>query len=161
MAPARSSERGSCWKSSTAFIGLPLETWRFPCLGIDDCLGTSGQQPELLEDVVAALADAGTLGTSVCSITIKETFRYMLSAHPEIQRQFVEGVRLIKSFTFRSRSAMPVSLARCRRQKINCGWVIRDLVGMSRALFADNDLISKSLAGHEDQVQQCRFDGNC
>ena len=36
-----------------------------------------------------------------------------------------------------------------------------DLVGMSRALFADNQLVSKSLAGHADRVTACRFDGHC
>jgi len=128
-------------------------------LGIDDCLGDDGQRPELLEEVVAALADAG-VSAIMCSITIKETFRYMLSAHPAVQRQFVEGVRLIKSFT-----SLPVgyagfigSMQEAEAQLLqgHC-----DLIGMSRALFADNDLINKSLAGHADQVTQCRFEGNC
>lgn len=128
-------------------------------LGIDDCVGANGQQPELLQDVVAALENAGT-SAIMCSITIKETFRYMLSAHPTIQQQFVEGVRLIKSFT-----SLPVGYAgfigslQEAENQLQLGHC--DLIGMSRALFADNDLINKSLAGHEDKVQQCRFDGNC
>lgn len=128
-------------------------------LGIDDCLGEAGQRPELLEHVVPALGEAGAAAI-MCSITLKETFRYMLCANPEIQRQFVEGVSLIKSLT-----ALPVGYAgfigslqeaETQLQQGHC-----DLIGMSRALFADNELISKSLAGREDQVNQCRFDGNC
>lgn len=38
---------------------------------------------------------------------------------------------------------------------------VADFVGMGRALFADNDLIRKTLAGQESTIFRCLWDGQC
>lgn len=128
-------------------------------LGIDDCLGEKGQQPALLEHVVPALQQAG-VSALMCSAAVRETFHYMLRADPRVHALLVQGVRHIRELT-----SLPVGFAgfTCSLAQaealLDLG--VTDLVGMSRALFADNDLVNKSLAGKPGSVNACRFDGNC
>ncbi|NER59443.1 hypothetical protein G3435_04520 [Pseudomonas sp. MAFF212428] len=128
-------------------------------LGIDDCLGARGQRPELLEHVVPALEQAGVVAL-MGSISIRETFHYMLRADAQVQAAFIQGVRHLRQLT-----SLPVGFAgftgSLAQAETLLGDQVCDLVGMSRALFADNQLVSKSLAGHADRVTACRFDGHC
>lgn len=128
-------------------------------LGIDDCLGDRGQQPALLEQVIPALDRAG-VSALMCSIAIRETFHYMLRADPRVQAMLVHGVRYVRGLT-----SLPVGFAgftgSLAQAEDLLGSGVADLVGMSRALFADNDLVNKSLMGRPDSVNACRFDGNC
>ncbi|PYB72022.1 NADPH dehydrogenase [Pseudomonas sp. LB-090624] len=128
-------------------------------LGIDDCLGDKGQQPALLEQVVPALERAG-ISALMCSAAIRETFHYMLKADPKVHALLVHGVRHIRELT-----ALPVGFAgftgSLAQAEALLDLGVADLVGMSRALFADNDLVNKSLSGKANSVNACRFDGNC
>lgn len=128
-------------------------------LGIHDCLGDKGQQPALLEQVVPALERAG-ISALMCSAAIRETFHYMLKADPKVHALLVHGVRHIRELT-----SLPVGFAgftgSLAQAEALLDLGVTDLVGMSRALFADNDLVNKSLAGNPGSVSACRFDGNC
>lgn len=128
-------------------------------LGIDDCLGARGQRPELLEHVVPALEQAGVVAL-MGSISIRETFHYMLRADVQVQAAFIQGVRHLRQLT-----SLPVGFAgftgSLAHAEALLGEQVCDLVGMSRALFADNQLVNKSLAGHAAQVTACRFEGHC
>ncbi|MBJ9974796.1 NADH:flavin oxidoreductase [Pseudomonas sp. S75] len=128
-------------------------------LGIDDCLGEQGQQPALLEQVVPALERAGAAAL-MCSAAIKQTFHYMLRADPRVHAMLVHGVRHIRQLT-----SLPVGFAGFTGSLAQAEALLElgvtDLVGMSRALFADNDLVNKSLQGRPGSVNACRFEGNC
>lgn len=128
-------------------------------LGIDDCLGDKGQQPALLEQVVPALERAG-VAALMCSAAIKETFHYMLRADPRVHAMLVHGVKHIRELT-----SLPVGFAGFTGSLAQAEALLElgvtDLVGMSRALFADNDLVNKSLQGKPGSVHACRFEGNC
>jgi len=128
-------------------------------LGIDDCLGEKGQQPALLEQVVPALQRAG-VSALMCSAAIRETFHYMLKADPRVHALLVHGVRHIRELT-----SLPVGFAGFTGSLAQAEALLElgvaDLVGMSRLLADDNDLVNKSLAGKPGSVNACRFDGNC
>lgn len=128
-------------------------------LGIDDCLGDKGQQPALLEPVIPALERSG-VSALMCSIAIHETFHYMLQLNPKVHATLVNSVRHIREVT-----SLPVGFAgftgTLAQAEALLELGVTDLVGMSRALFADNDLVNKSLAGKPSSVNACRFDGNC
>lgn len=128
-------------------------------LGIDDCLGDKGQQPALLDEVVPALERAGA-SALMCSVAVRETFHYMLRADPRTHAMLVHGVRHIRRLT-----SLPVGFAgftgSLAQSEALLDLGVADMVGMSRALFADNDLVNKSLAGKAASVNACRFDGNC
>lgn len=128
-------------------------------LGIDDCLGTRGQQPHLLKDVVTALSQAGVVAI-MCSMSIAETFDHLIRPSAETREALVQGVRLI-----RSASSVPVGFAgfvgTLDQIESHLTTGTADLVGMTRALFADNELIIKSIARQDHLIHACRFDGNC
>ncbi|MGN7980287.1 oxidoreductase [Burkholderia sp. 22313] len=128
-------------------------------LGIDDCLGDAGQRPHLLHEVTRALEQAG-VAAIMCSISIGETFDRMIHPTPETRRLLLEGVRSIRSTV-----SIPIGFAGFVGSLSEVETLVADgttdLVGMTRALFADNDLIRKSVAGQAHLVDACRFDGNC
>lgn len=128
-------------------------------LGIDDCLGSVGQQPHLLGEVVQALGRAGVVAI-MCSMSIRETFQQMIQPTPLMRRQLIEGVRHIRAI-----ASTPVGFAGFTATLDQAETLLAertaDLIGMSRALFADNDLVAKSLAGRSDLIDPCLYDGNC
>jgi 2,4-dienoyl-CoA reductase-like NADH-dependent reductase (Old Yellow Enzyme family) len=128
-------------------------------LGIDDCVGPRGQQPHLLDDVVQALGRAGVVAI-MCSMSIRETFQRMVQPTPFMRRQLIEGVRRIRAF-----ARTPVGFAGFTATLDQAETLLAertaDLIGMSRAIFADNELVAKSLAGRSDLVDACLYDGNC
>lgn len=128
-------------------------------LGIDDCVGSAGQQPHLLREVVNALERAGVVAI-MCSISIGETFGHMMRPTAETRQSLIESVRLIKTY-----ASVPVGFAgfvsTLDQVELNLIDGTADLVGMTRALFADNDLILKSVAEQDHLIYACRFDGNC
>lgn len=128
-------------------------------LGIDDRLGKDGLQPHLLIKTVRLLEQAG-IGAIECSMCINETFKDFLKYSKEMDEYLCSGVKLIKSKT-----SLPVgfagfvdSLDKAERL-ITEG--VADFIGMTRALFADNELISKTLAGKDNLIDRCLWDGNC
>ncbi|WP_166143347.1 NADPH dehydrogenase [Methylosinus sp. RM1] len=128
-------------------------------LGIDDCLGPEGQQPHLLGGVVRALERVG-VAAIMCSMSIAETFHYLIHPTPEKKRRLIEGVRHIRAHT-----SLPIGFAGFTASIEQAESLLADrtadLIGMTRAIFADNDLVAKSLAGRQGAVDACHFDGNC
>jgi 2,4-dienoyl-CoA reductase-like NADH-dependent reductase (Old Yellow Enzyme family) len=128
-------------------------------LGIDDCLGSEGQEPHLLGGVVRALERVG-VAAIMCSMTIGETFHHLIQPTPEMRRRLIEGVRHIRAHT-----SAPVGFAGFTATIAQAETLLAertaDLIGMTRAIFADNDIVAKSLAGHQNAVHACDYDGNC
>ncbi|WP_244613556.1 hypothetical protein [Methylosinus sp. Ce-a6] len=128
-------------------------------LGIDDCLGSAGQEPHLLGEVVRELGRAG-VAAIMCSMSIRETFHQMIHPTPHMRRQLTEGVRRI-----RAEATTPVGfagfIATLDQAESLLAERVADLAGMSRAIFADNDIVTKSLAGDPGRVHACLYDGNC
>ncbi|WP_400770686.1 hypothetical protein [Methylosinus sporium] len=128
-------------------------------LGIDDCLGSEGQEPHLLGGVVRALERVG-VAAIMCSISIRETFHSLIHPTPEMRRRLIEGVRHI-----RAQTSLPVGFAGFTASIEQAESLLAertaDLIGMTRAIFADNDLVAKSLAGNQSTVEACLFDGDC
>lgn len=126
-------------------------------LGIDDCLPEGGQRPELLAPCLEMLEMAGAVAIT-CSMSIGQTFAAMLRYSPEANDRLRRGVA-----TLRPATRLPLgfagfvgSLAEAEAAMDLTG---ADFIGMTRALFADNDLVAKTVAGQP--VDRCRFDGNC
>ncbi len=128
-------------------------------LGIDDCLGDEGLHFSRLGETVQALNQAGVAALE-CSMCVGATFGRFLGYSEEMDRYLQEGVRHIKS-----QSKVPVGYAGfidgLDKAESLLARGICDWVGMSRALFADNDLIRKELAGRSSDVFRCRWDGKC
>ncbi|OTA19012.1 NADPH dehydrogenase [Xenorhabdus beddingii] len=128
-------------------------------LGIDDCLGERGQKPELLAPCLDMLYSLGVAFIE-CSMSIKETFSWMLNSTCESKRLFHRGIKTIRSAT-----CLPLGFAGFipdlnDAEQLMCELNV-ELVGMTRAIFADNELILKSITGREGEIYKCHFDGNC
>jgi 2,4-dienoyl-CoA reductase-like NADH-dependent reductase (Old Yellow Enzyme family) len=128
-------------------------------LGIDDCMGPEGLVAEDLKDVVPLLEDAG-VDLLEASIATAETFSALFERTPEMELHFQQQVKKVKGY-----AKVPVGFAGFidsveKGEQLVAGGVA-DMIGMARALFADNDLILKTLAGREDAVHKCLWDGNC
>ncbi len=128
-------------------------------LGIDDGLSEQGQKPELIAPHLHRLEELGVAALTL-SVSIGETFELLVDASDEARQRMASGVRLIRRYC-----SLPLGFAglidgldSAEQARLELGV---DLVGMTRALFADNDLINKSLAGQHQQIHRCRFDGNC
>ena len=128
-------------------------------LGIDDCMERDGQEPRLLHEVIVALELAGVKAIS-CSMAIGETFHQLLGRSDQARLKLLNGVREIRDV-----SNIPIGfsgfVASLEEAELHLSDGISDFVGMTRALFADNDLVRKSLDGNSNAVQKCLFDGNC
>jgi len=113
-------------------------------IGIDDCVEQGGQTPDQIASVIHQLEDAGAL--------IHKT--------SESEHRLHDGVRMIRNAT-----ELPLGFAgfvndldAAERAMDDVGV---DLVGMTRALFADNDLVRKTIEGQANQINGCLYDGNC
>ncbi|GAU04660.1 hypothetical protein BSLA_02r2439 [Burkholderia stabilis] len=84
----------------------------------------------------------------------------MMRPTPETRQLLLSGVRSIRSTV-----SIPIGFAGFVGSLSEIEALVADgtadLVGMTRALFADNDLILKSVAGQAHLINACRFDGNC
>lgn len=127
-------------------------------LGIDDCLPEGGQRPDLLLPCLAMLEQAGVASLE-CSMSIGQTFASMLSYSPEASQRLQNGVATIRKGTGLKLgfAGFVGSLEAAEEAMLATG---ADLIGMTRALFADNDLVAKAAAG-DPGIHRCRFDGNC
>jgi 2,4-dienoyl-CoA reductase-like NADH-dependent reductase (Old Yellow Enzyme family) len=128
-------------------------------LGIDDRVGAEGLQPALLLDTVRRL-EAQNVAFISCSICIGETFGELAAPTEATLRDLHAGVRLVKSAT-----TIPIGFAggvgSLDTAEALLSREVCDLVGMTRAIFADNAIVSKSFAGRTQEIDWCRFDGNC
>lgn len=128
-------------------------------LGIDDRLGDAGLQFRDLRETVQALGHAGVAAIE-CSMCVGKTFQDFLGYSESMDTYLQNGVRHIKSI-----SSVPVGYAGFVDGLDKAEYLLEsgvcDWVGMSRALFADNDLIVKTLTGQEHLIHKCRWEGNC
>jgi 2,4-dienoyl-CoA reductase-like NADH-dependent reductase (Old Yellow Enzyme family) len=128
-------------------------------LGIDDRVGDAGLTPDKVSGTVRALEEAG-IDALTCSMCIGETFGQFLTYSAELDRHLQASVKYVKSQT-----RLPVGFAgyvgdlHKAESLLVAG--VADFIGASRALFADNDLITKTLAGREDEIHRCLWDGKC
>lgn len=128
-------------------------------LGIDDRLGAEGLRFNDLNETVQALCRSGVTALE-CSMCVGTTFDQFLVFSPAMDDYLQAGVKAIKSV-----SSIPVGFAGFvdgleKAERLLADGVC-DLVGMSRALFADNELINKTLEGRSQQINRCLWDGNC
>lgn len=127
-------------------------------LGADDGIGEKGLMPKDLAEVIPMLEQSG-LDMLEVSIGTAET-SYNIGRTDEMMNKMAVVVRTIKKF-----ATVPVGFAGLvanlsqAEQLISTG--AADFVGMGRALFADNELIHKTLTGQEDKIFRCRWDGQC
>jgi len=128
-------------------------------LGVDDCLETGGSVPEDFKDVIPLLEQAGIdlIEVSVC---IAETFSKLTNVTDDMRELIKKHAKTIKGF-----SRVPVGFAGLVRSLEEAEQIVAngeaDFVGMARALFADNDLIRKTLEGRRDEINWCLWDGKC
>jgi len=128
-------------------------------LGIDDRLGDAGLRFKDLDETVQSLCQAGVTALE-CSMCVGTTFDQFLVYSPLMDEYLQAGVKAIKSV-----SSVPVGFAGFvdgleKAERLLADGVC-DWVGMSRALFADNDLINKTLEGRSQQINRCLWDGQC
>ncbi|MBB5409776.1 2,4-dienoyl-CoA reductase-like NADH-dependent reductase (Old Yellow Enzyme family) [Paraburkholderia sp. HC6.4b] len=128
-------------------------------LGIDDGLPEGGQRPELIAPQLAML-DQLDVAAIELSMTVGETFHQLLQPSDSVRARLANGIRVIRAATRLPLgfAGFVADLADAEKARAELGV---DLVGMSRALFADNELILKTLQGRDHEIHRCRFDGNC
>jgi len=128
-------------------------------LGVDDCIGAGGTVVTDFDTVVPLLEDAGVdlLEVSICTA---ETFKKLTDGEAGMEAHLHECVRQIKEY-----ARVPVGFAGFVDSLQKAERLIEDgtadLVGMARAIFADNDLVNKTLDGREAQINKCLWDGRC
>lgn len=128
-------------------------------LGIDDCVGESGIQPEKIINTVKELERNGVAAIT-CSMCIAETFYKFLNYSKEMEDHLHKSVKFIKS-----NAKIPIGfegfIGSLQKSEALISEGVADFVGMARALFADNELINKTLAENEKSINYCLWDGNC
>lgn len=128
-------------------------------LGIDDLLGDHGLQFTHLKETVQTLCQSG-IAALECSMAVGASFHRLLAPSREMDQYLRTGVKAIKAS-----ASVPVGFAgfidgldkaeRLLADEV-CDWL-----GMSRALFADNQLINKTLQGRAQDIDRCLWDGRC
>ncbi|WP_085707046.1 NADH:flavin oxidoreductase [Pseudomonas sp. B35(2017)] len=128
-------------------------------LGIDDQLGDEGLQYPDIKETVQALCQAGVAALE-CSMCIGATFGQLIHHSSAMDDYLQAGVKAIRAV-----STVPVGYAGFTdgldKAERLLGEGVCDWVGMSRALFADNDLINKTLQGRAAEIHKCRWDSQC
>jgi 2,4-dienoyl-CoA reductase-like NADH-dependent reductase (Old Yellow Enzyme family) len=128
-------------------------------LGIDDYLDGIGTVANDFKDLIPMYEEAGIdmIETSIC---VAETFSRLTGDAPDVSAKLQSSTKTIKGY-----SKVPVGFAGLVRSLEQAEEIIAngvaDFVGMARALFADNDLIIKTLDGRRDEIHWCLWDGNC
>jgi 2,4-dienoyl-CoA reductase-like NADH-dependent reductase (Old Yellow Enzyme family) len=128
-------------------------------LQADDCMGKEGLTADQLAGVIPLLENAG-VDIIEASMAVSETFSALFQHTPAMADLLHTQVKKIKSY-----ARIPVGFAgfvdslETAEKLVASGTA--DMVGMARALFADNDLIRKTLTGKRDEIHWCLWDGNC
>jgi len=128
-------------------------------LGVDDCIGPEGSVAEDFETVIPLLEAAGVdlLEVSICT---SDTFKKLNDNSQGMDLYLREQVRKIRSY-----SQVPVGFAGFVDSLATAEALVADgsadMVGMARAIFADNELINKTLQGREHEIHRCLWDGKC
>lgn len=127
-------------------------------LGADDGIGELGTLPTDFEQIIPMLERCGVDMFEISIGTAETAFN--TGRTPEMIQKMADVVRTIRGF-----ASAPVGFAGLidglgdAERIISSG--AADFVGMGRALFADNDLIRKTLAGQESSIFRCLWDGQC
>lgn len=127
-------------------------------LGVDDGIGARGSVPADFKGVVPMLERSGV---DLIEVSIGTAETHYNAGKTDAMRSYIAGaVSAIKAF-----ATVPVGFAGLTGSLQEAEALIAsgtcDFVGMARALFADNDLIKKTLEGREQEIQRCRWDGKC
>nr|WP_256441417.1 NADH:flavin oxidoreductase [Acetobacter sp. P5B1] len=128
-------------------------------MNVSDYIADNGISEDDVAACVHSLADEGVdlIELSGC---VRGSFHRLLSPSDPFLDNFRASVRLVTQY-----SPVPIvfagGTASLSQAEHLLGDDVCDLVGMSRALFADNDLITKTLSDKSDQIDGCLFDGNC
>jgi 2,4-dienoyl-CoA reductase-like NADH-dependent reductase (Old Yellow Enzyme family) len=128
-------------------------------LGIDDGLGESGTQPADLAEVIPLLEDAG-VDMIEASFYVADTFHKLAGRTPEMLAKLYAQVAEVRSYC-----RVPLGFAGFVDGLPACEALltdgVADMVGMARALFADNDLILKTIEHRDAEIHHCLWDGKC
>lgn len=128
-------------------------------LGVDDFLGPAGSLPADFKDVIPMLEDAG-MDLIEVSMGTAETFYKLSGRTREMEESVLASVARIRRY-----SRVPVGFAGLVDGLEMAERIVADgtadLVGMARALFADNDLIVKTVEQGSASVTRCLWDGKC
>jgi 2,4-dienoyl-CoA reductase-like NADH-dependent reductase (Old Yellow Enzyme family) len=128
-------------------------------IGIDDGLGPEGPVPDDLQDVIPELESAG-VDMFEASFCVADTFSQLAGRSPEVIGALYEKVSKVRGYC-----RIPLGFAgyvdsvRSAEALMNAGTA--DMVGMARALFADNELVLKTVEGREQDIHLCLWDGKC
>ncbi|MEF7612975.1 hypothetical protein V4F39_03560 [Aquincola sp. MAHUQ-54] len=128
-------------------------------IGIDDGLGPEGLVPDDLNEALPALEQAGA-DLFEASFYIADTFGQLAARTPEAIARLHGQVAAV-----RRRCRVPLGFAGYvdglphAESVLAAG--VADMAGMARALFADNDLILKTVEGREHEIHRCLWDGKC
>lgn len=128
-------------------------------LGVDDYIGEEGTQPHDFEALVPLYQQAGVDFFEI-SICTADTFSVMSGDSPEVSARMQAASRVIKRY-----SNVPVGFAGLVKSIEQAEEILRsdtaDFVGMARALFADNELLLKTIEGRQEEINWCLWDGKC
>jgi 2,4-dienoyl-CoA reductase-like NADH-dependent reductase (Old Yellow Enzyme family) len=128
-------------------------------LGVDDYLGDKGTVATDFETLIPMYEEAG-IDLIEASICVADTFSVLTGDAPEVSALLHSATKTIKNY-----ATVPVGFAGLVRSVEQAEEIlangVADFVGMARALFADNDLIIKSLDGRHDEINWCLWDGKC
>jgi 2,4-dienoyl-CoA reductase-like NADH-dependent reductase (Old Yellow Enzyme family) len=128
-------------------------------LQADDCMGSEGLLAEQLSAVVPLLEQAG-VDVIEASMAVADTFHALFDRNPAMAAYLQSQVKKVKSY-----ARIPVGFAGFVDSLETAERLVAegtaDMVGMARALFADNDLIRKTIAGKSDEIHRCLWDGKC
>ncbi len=128
-------------------------------LGIDDCLPGKGTVATDFQELIPMYEAAG-IDLIETSIAVADTFSVLTGESEEVRQLLQDSTKLIKSY-----SKVPVGFAGMVKSVEQAEEIIAngvaDFVGMARALFADNDLLIKTLEGRRDEIHWCLWDGKC
>lgn len=126
-------------------------------IGVDDGLGEDGQLPELLGDVVPAVAEAGASAIA-CSVGIAETFSKFFSSPDDTIACLRKAVRLLKRNT-----PIPMGFTGSLTSLLQAEAILEsgdaDFIGFARAALANPNLVNADLSGFNPQ--QCKGDAFC
>ncbi|MCE2706183.1 MAG: NADH:flavin oxidoreductase [Proteobacteria bacterium] len=128
-------------------------------IGVDDGFDYYGIKPNHFKTIIPLLEQCGVDMFAV-TISIAETFSVLINKTPQSHHNMINIVKEIKSY-----ATVPIGFAGFNHSLEDSEKILAskssDLIGMARALFADNNLILKSIDGRSSQINHCLWDGNC
>ncbi|MGJ0639291.1 hypothetical protein [Xenorhabdus bovienii] len=131
----------------------------FVRLQVDDGLDSSGLQVEQLNDVVAAIEEAGA-DAITCASGVAETFAKFLDNSEYTIASMRHAAHFLKKNT-----RLPIGFAanidslEIAEEILKSGDA--DFIGFGRSVIADHQFVLKELSGRSAEVQRCLWDSYC